>query len=201
MEPYVITISRQFASMGRSIAALLSQQLGINFYDRDIVEETSKRLGYSISDISKLEEGEMESHASKIFPLGKGNKDVRDRVYMTQNNIITDLAKKESCIIVGRCAEYILKDYPRRFSVYVYAPRESRLKNCVESLKMNEKDAAKTMDAVDLARERFRKEYGQHNKSLFDAHHLKLNSSYFGIKGSADVLSKLIKDLFYMDKN
>lgn len=197
MKPYVITISRQFYGMGRSIARLLSQELGITFHDRDIVEETAKRLGYPISDISKLEEGAGEAHIDKVYPLGKGNKGVRDRVFMTQSNIISDLAKKESCILVGRCAEYVLKDHPRRLSVYIYAPRAIRLKNCVEKLKVSEREAMKAMDVIDLAREKFRKEYGHHDDSLFDIYHLMLNSSYFGVEGSADAITKLVKELFY----
>lgn len=201
MKPYVITISRQFYGMGRSIARVLSRELGITFYDRDIVEETSKRLGLPISDISKLEEGAGEAQANKIFPLGKGNKEIRDKVFMTQANIISDLAKKDSCIIVGRCAEYVLKDHPRRLSVYLYAPKASRLKYCMEKLKLNEREAMKTLDAIDSAREKFRKEYGHQSDSSLDIYHLMLNSGYFGVEGSANAISKLAKALFNTDKN
>ena len=141
MKPFVITVSRQFASMGRSISQSLAYKLGINFYDRDIVEETAKRMGLPVSHISKIEESSSNFYFKQMFPLGNGLQSVQDEVFMTQRNIIRDFARNESCIIVGRCANTILMDHDRLLSVYIYAPEEKRLENYVEKLEMNEKSA------------------------------------------------------------
>lgn len=128
MEQYVITISRQFGSMGRSIARELSEILGIEFLDRDIVEATAKRMGLPVSVISDEEESMKSTFFRRQYPLGMGMSSLKDEIFLTQKNIIRDFAAKGSCIIVGRCADYILEDIPNHLNVYVYAPDEARLK-------------------------------------------------------------------------
>ena len=122
MKQYVITISRQFGSMGRSIAQALAQQLNIDFYDRDIVEETARRMGLPVSVISDTEENAKSVYFRRIYPLGMGVPNLRDEIFLVQKNIIRDLAAKSSCIVVGRCGGSILADMPNRLGVYVYAP-------------------------------------------------------------------------------
>lgn len=128
MEQYVITISRQFGSMGRSIARELSEILGIEFLDRDIVEATAKRMGLPVSVISDEEESMKSTFFRRQYPLGMGMSSLKDEIFLTQKNIIRDFAAKGSCIIVGRCADYILEDIPNHLNVYVYAPDEAKLK-------------------------------------------------------------------------
>ena len=113
MEQYVITISRQFGSMGRSIAKELSTLLGIEFMDRDIVEATAKRMGLPVSVISDEEESMKSTFFRRQYPLGMGMSSLKDEIFLTQKNIIRDFAAKGSCIIVGRCADYILEDIPQ----------------------------------------------------------------------------------------
>ena len=117
MEQYVITISRQFGSMGRSIAKELSENLGIEFLDRDIVEATAKRMGLPVSVISDEEESMKSTFFRRQYPLGMGMSSLKDEIFYTQKNIIRDFAAKDSCIIVGRCADYILEDIPNHLNV------------------------------------------------------------------------------------
>ena len=159
MEQYVITISRQFGSMGRSIAKELSENLGIEFLDRDIVEATAKRMGLPVSVISDEEESMKSTFFRRQYPLGMGMSSLKDEIFYTQKNIIRDFAAKGSCIIVGRCADYILEDIPNHLNVFVYAPEEARLKNCVENLQMDPQTAKKMMRDVDAARNRYHKAY------------------------------------------
>ena len=119
MEQYVITISRQFGSMGRSIAKELSENLGIEFLDRDIVEATAKRMGLPVSVISDEEESMKSTFFRRQYPLGMGMSSLKDEIFYTQKNIIRDFAAKGSCIIVGRCADYILEDIPNHLNVFV----------------------------------------------------------------------------------
>ena len=127
MKQYVITISRQFGSMGRTIAKQMAEELNIDFYDRDIVEETAKRMGLPVSTVSATEENANSKYFKRQYPLGMGVSNMQDEIFSIQRNIIEDLAKKESCIIVGRCAESILADVENRLNVYIYAPFERRL--------------------------------------------------------------------------
>ena len=196
MKPFAITVSRQFASMGRSISQSLARKLNINFYDRDIVEETAKRLGFPVSQISRLEELYPSSYLKRMFPLGNGVQSVQDEIFMTQKNIIRDIAKRESCIIVGRCANTILMDHARLLSVYIYAPKEKRLENCVEKLEMDEKSAKTILESVDKARNAYCAAYGNERDNDFDDHQIMIDSSHFGIEGTADILASVARSMF-----
>ena len=96
MKPYVITLSRQFASMGRAIAQSMSGELGINFYDRDIVEETAKRLGLSVSYVSKVEETGASFFTNLRYPLGMGLISTQKETFEIQSNITFNAEYRDS---------------------------------------------------------------------------------------------------------
>lgn len=193
MKHYVITISRDFASMGRSIAQRLSRELGIEFYDRDIVEAAAQRMGLPVSTISDTEEAAHNIYFKRIYPLGTGLKSMQDEVFMVQRNIIRDMAAKDSCIIVGRCADTVLSDYENILNVHVFAPYQARLSNCVQSLEMDERTAARMIEKVDRSRAAYRREYGGEG---YDRCHLMLNSAQFGIEESARLLADIARRQF-----
>ena len=198
MEKYVVTISRQFASMGRTIAQRMSEQLGIEFYDRDIVEEAARRTGLDSRYISEIEEKGGNIFAKRQFPLGMGLISIQNETFETQSEMIKDLAAqdKPSCIIVGRCADYVLRDHPRILNIYVYAPYEARMKNCVEKLGMDEKTAKSMILQVDRARETYRLRYCDGVKSVLDGRDLLIDSSRFGPEKTADLLCDVVRSVF-----
>ena len=185
MDKIAITISRQFASMGRSIAEELSNIMNIEYLDRDIVEETAKRMNATVPQISKEEEDIASAYAYRIYPLGIGVPSIKDDIFNVQQSIIQDYAHKESCIIVGRCGGYCLKDHPKLLKVYIYAPYEDRLKNCIERLGMSEKVAIKTIAAVDKARENYHRTYIPNYQNATEYNDLCINSSSYSIKEAA----------------
>jgi len=196
MKQYVVTISRQFGSMGRTIAQLMAWDLGVNFYERDIVEETAKRMGLPISVISAKEENANSVYFKRQYPLGMGLSNMQDEIFSIQKNIIEDLAKKESCIIVGRCADSILADMENRLSVYIYAPYEKRFANCTKILKMEEKVARRMIREVDRSRELYHRRYCPEYTDPFSNRDLLIDSSRFGIEKTAEMLSEIVRDLF-----
>lgn len=196
MKQYVVTVSRQFGSMGRTIAKQMSEKLGIEFYDRDIVEETAKRMGLPVSVISAEEENANSVYFKRQYPLGMGVSNMQDEIFNIQKNIIEDLAKKESCIIVGRCADSILADYKNRLSIYIYAPYGKRLQNCTEILKMEEKTARKMIREVDRSRELYHRRYCPEYRDAFSNRDLLIDSSRFGIDKTTEILVKLVLDLY-----
>ncbi len=194
MEQYVITISRQFGSMGRTIAQHLSEELGIEFYDRDIVEATAKRMGQSVKAISNAEESAGSFFLRKKYPFKMGIYSISDEIYAVQKNIIRDMAQKQSCIIVGRCADSILQDMPNHLNVYIYAPFEARLYNCTHDLMMDEGTARKMIKEVDAARTNYQRKYCPEVKSVFDHKDLMIDSSKFGIDGTVKLLSGIVRE-------
>lgn len=194
MEQYVITISRQFGSMGRTIAQHLSEELGIEFYDRDIVEATARRMGESVKAISNAEESAGSFFLRKKYPFKMGIYSISDEIYAVQKNIIRDMAQKQSCIIVGRCADSILQDMPNHLNVYIYAPFEARLYNCTHDLMMDEATARKMIKEVDTARTNYQRKYCPEVKSVFDHKDLMIDSSKFGIEGTVKLLAGIVRE-------
>ena len=194
MKHFVITLTRQFASQGRSIAQVMSRELGIEFYDRDIVEATAARLGLPVSEISDTEDCHSWNFFQSIYPLGTGNLRVQDELFQTQSNIIRDLAQRESCIIVGRCADVVLADRKDVLNIRIYAPYEARLRNCVTQLEMDERTARKMIDRVDKSREQYHREYGGVEPE--DYSDLMLNSARYTVEEAADTLCRVVRHRF-----
>jgi len=195
MDNYVITISRQFASLGRSIAQELSEILEIEFYDRDIVEATAKRMGLKISSVSKEEEVVKSRFFNRKYPLGTEVANIQDEIFNVQKNIIQDIAKEESCIIVGRCGNEVLKDHKKCLNVYIYASNEHRLDNCVNVLHMDPKVAKKMMKDVDKARENYRAKYCSDVKHVHDGYDILIDSSRFGVSESAKIIASIVNKI------
>lgn len=194
MKQYVVTISREFASMGRSIAQRLAADLGVEFYDRDIVEETARRMNLPVSEISNTEEAASNVYFKRIYPLGMSIKSMQDEVFLIQKNIIRDLAARESCIIVGRCADEVLKDFDNVLNVHIFAPAPARYRNCVELLHLEPDTARRMIAKVDKSRAAYHRVYG--GGDAFANCHLMLNSAEFGIEGSAALLAQIVRERF-----
>ena len=198
-DKFVVTIARQFGSLGRPIARMVSETLGIEYYDRDIVDMSAKKLDLPVSTISDYEESAKSAFFNMSYPLGMGTTAIQDSIYTAQKKIIVDLAEKESCIIVGRCADHILKDHKNIINIFIYAPYADRLKNCVERLNMQPDEARKMISDVDKARESYHRHYCGYSMSDKDYKHIMIDSSLLGIDGTCEVLVELIKKRFHLN--
>ena len=194
MEHFVVTISRQFGSMGRTIAEKMSEKLGINYLDREIVKAAAERMGYSVKTVSDAEENAGTFFIKKRLPFNLGVYSITDEIFQVEKNIIRDRAAKESCIFVGRCADSILKDFNNHLNIYVYAPFEARLHNCTHELMMDEKTARKMIKEVDAARENYQRKYCPEVESIFDNKDIMIDSSKFGIEETAQILTEIVKN-------
>ena len=194
-EHYVITISRQFGSLGRPIAQKTAELLGVYFMDRDIVEETSKRMGLLASEIGDREESSKNRYYYMKFPLGVAPQSIEDEIFQVQSSIIRDCAASRDCIIVGRCAEYVLREKKRRLSFYIRAPYEARLNNCVEQLHLKSGEAERMIHDVDLARARYRRRYVKNLEGIseYTDCDIVLDSSRFGVETTAELIAASAK--------
>lgn len=195
---YVVTITRQFGSMGRPIAREMSERLGIEYYDRDIVEEISKQMNLPVSTISNLEERySSPNFFNMVFPLGFSTAKKQDEIFDVQTKIINELVEKESCIIVGRCADYLMRNHKRRLNIYIYSSYENRLKNCIERLNMNEDEARKMIQEVDKARDNYHRRFANNTLPADPIYKdIMIDSNLFGIEGTADYLVDIVQKKF-----
>ena len=169
-EKFVVTIARQFGSLGRPIARKVSEKLA---------EESAKSAFFNMN-----------------YPLGMGTTAIQDSIFASQRKIIVNLAEKESCIIVGRCADHILRDCKNIINIFIYAPYEARLVNCVERLDMRLDEAKRMIASVDKARESYHRHYSGYSMSDKDYKHVMLDSSLLGVDGTCDILTDIIKKRF-----
>lgn len=196
-EHYVITVTRQFGSLGRPIARKVAEKLDIPFYDRDIVEQTASQLGLPISYISQNEETAGGRYFKMKFPLGVASRAEQDRIYEVQSELIRAIASRGSCLIVGRCADYVLRNFTNTFNICIFAPFEDRVKNCVDTLGMDPQTALNMVLEVDQAREKYHQRYGNYGKDGLLYKHLLVNSSYFGISQTADMIAGLVEQRYH----
>ena len=152
MKRIVITISREYGSGGRLIAKQLSEKMGITFYDKQLIAEVAKKTGFSENFIRDTEHQRPTN--SFLFDLYTTvvTPSVPDQVLIAQAKVIKQAAAKESCVIVGRCADYILRDEPNVLKVFVHAPLDQRIRRAREEYGAEEENLENYVIRQDKAR-------------------------------------------------
>ena len=196
MKKFTITITREFGSLGRSIAKELSRELGVEFYDRDIVEEVAKQLNLPVSTVSDEEEKSKQSFLPRMFPLGTDEAYIQDIIFDVQKGIILDLARRNSCILVGRCSDYLLEKEKNNINIFIYAPYEKRLENCVNALGMTEGEAKRMIAYVDRAINAYHKKYAGYLPGDPEHKNLMIDSSLLGVTGTAKLIAQIVHQLY-----
>lgn len=191
---YSISLIRDFSSLGRSIAKSLSRKLGIELYDRDIVEQVSRMLKFPVSTVSRKEESSKWRY--KMFPLGNEDIFMQDMIFDVQKEVILGLAKEKSCIIVGRCSDAILETMPNHLNIYIHASVPNRIENCVEKLGMEPAEARHMALSVDKARKAYHKKYAGFLPGDPDHHQLSIDSSLLGVEETADLIAYVVRQRF-----
>ncbi len=196
MEKFVITINRDFGSLGRPIAKRLAELLGVEYYDRDIVEATARKLHQPVSVISDAEERKAAGFFSMLFPLGHDSMAHQRELFETQSAFIQKMASTRSCIIVGRCADYVLRDHPNAMHIYIYAPYADRLANCVGPLHMEKGEAKRMIAGVDKARMAYHRYWCGYAANDPEHLHMIVNSALLEVEGTAQALAAVARVRF-----
>lgn len=197
----IITIGREFGSGGRELGRRLSEELGFAYYDQEIISELSKRTFLSEQYVQAI----VEHRPSFSFPIHIGQSfyalgnpafEQTMNIYKEQARIIAEMAYKSDCVIVGRCADYILNDY-NPFRIFVYSDMESKIKRCrekgSESETLNEKELRQKISGIDKKRAKYYEFYTGHpwgDKMNFD---LCINTTKTSVKELAPVIAKLFQ--------
>ncbi len=181
----IITISRQFGSGGHSIAKAVADRLGIAFYDNNLITEVAKQSGLSEEFIRENEE--YASHSSSfLYQLAMstagtyGYPSVYQKLYEAQTKVIEEIANKEACVIVGRCADYILKDRKDCLHVFVHADNEHRAKHILEKYGPTEKTTAQRIKDKDNKRRNYYRFHTDREWGVAANYHLSLDSGALG---------------------
>lgn len=187
----IITVSRQFGSGGRSIAKELAARLGYSYYDSELTERVAQETGFDpsyIADAGEYAPG--RSILSYAYALGSvtphassGHMSATDYLWTTQSRIITELAEKGNCVIVGRCADYILRNRNDCLNVFIHADDEYRAKRIVELYGVRDKSPKKRLEEKDGKRSVNYKYFTGREWGKIENYHLALDSSILGSEG------------------
>lgn len=196
MAHLVITIGCEYGAKGNQIGKKVAKDLGIKFYDRDTVDEIIKEVGIPKDIMEKVEEG--------ITIAGKGAEgdvrgsfskyaDLTERAIHVQKTIIRKLSDRESCVIIGRSADYILKEHKPILRIFIYSPDEVRIENVMKSHNLSEDDAKLFITEKD---KRYHKRHmaltgsnrgDRHNRDIL------IDSSLLGVDGTAELIESLAR--------
>lgn len=188
----IITIAREYGSGGRYIGRLIADKLGIKFYDKNLIGEVAKETGLSEEYIENNEQKrDILTGLNNGYYFGLDN---CDELFIKEAEIIKKLANENSCVIIGRCADFILKDKENVIKVFVYSNLEDKVKRAIEIYELDKVKAEKEIKRIDKLRANHYKHYTEKEWSNHTNYDICINSDTLGVEKSANLICEMVKD-------
>lgn len=194
MQKVIITIGRQFGSGGRSVARILSRHYGIPVYDKKLITLAAEQSGMAEQFFKQADERVSCAFLHFLFG-GRGatshpaeNPLSNDALFKVQSDVIRDIASRESCIILGRCADYILRDEPALISIFFTADTADRLQRYADHDCISCEAVRPILEKSDRKRSSYYNYYAQRTWGAAENYHLCVNTSRLGIEGTAQLI-------------
>lgn len=200
MEKRIITISREFGSGGRTVGRIIASKLGIPFYDKELVDQIALESGFAPKFVE--ENGEHSPGKSRLsyafapqgVPGVMNGLSTADFLWNIQCSVILQLAEQGPCVIVGRNADYILKDREDVLNVYIYADRAFRAERIVRLYGESEKSPETRLNEKDKRRRVNYQHYTGRTWGMAENYHASLDSSALGVENCADLVIQMIEN-------
>ena len=201
MKKFVVTIARENGSGGRAVGEKLAQRLGVPFYNRDLLRLASDESGISEQLFARADEEVKRTHLfrvaqdaykGEVIPPDRDDFVSNENLFRYQARVILELARTENCVIIGRCADYILKDYENVVRVFVHAPLAARISTIMERHNLSEEAARREIARVDKRRANYYRTFT--GTDWRDASHydLCLNSADLGLDKCVGLVEKFL---------
>lgn len=200
---YVVNIGRQLGSGGKEIGEKLAARLGINFYDKELITLASQESGLCRGFFEKADERASQGIIGGLFGMrfpfvGDGaipthNCLSNDALFKVQSDVIRKLADDKSCLFVGRCADYILRDHPCCINVFISSSRAARIARLCASHSITEDEAESMMDKEDKKRSEYYNYYSYKTWGAASTYHLCIDSSVLGIEQTVEFIEKFVR--------
>lgn len=195
----IITIEREFGSGGHEIGKRIAEDLGIIFYDNDIIDLAAEKSGFTQEYIQEHEEKIRNSFLYDFimqnYAYTKNDLPPLDSLFLAQSKIIRDIACKESCIIVGRCADYILRDSINCFNIFIHSDKKKRINRIIDKYgAVNQEKAEIQLQKKDKERANYYKRYTNKMWNAAENFHLSIDSGMLGVEGTTKIISEIIKN-------
>lgn len=201
MENYVITIARGFGSGGKTIGKMLSESLGIPYYDKDLIRLASEESGINEALFGKSDEkvkggifGKPKKYSGELAKPDSSEFVSEENLFGYQAEIIKNLAEKGSCIIIGRCADFILRDHKSVIKTFIWADKSTCIKNAKTVCGMDEKEAEKQIERIDRERAAYYKAHTGKDWDDVRNYDLCLDTSRLSFEKCVDIIK------YYIDK-
>lgn len=198
----VITISRQYGSGGREIGEKLAKRLGIPFYDNDLITRAAKDSGFSVE---AFENAEKKATNSLLYSIAMGmnaygNQDIGftqvsidDQIYLAQSNLIRKIANEGPCVIVGRCADYILRELPNAVHVFIWADMKFRKNRAISLYQLPENKAEEQIIKIDKRRANYYNYHACEKWGKAANYHLSIKSDYVGVDNVVECIMRYLE--------
>lgn len=201
---FAITIGRQLGSGGREIGKKIAEELGIAFYDKELLQIASRESGLGKEFFEQMDEKKSHSIFGGLLNLQNTFSDEfytnyylsNETLFKIQSDVIRNLAERESCLFLGRCADYVLKDSPRRLNVFISADPEERIRRTAALRQVSETKAREIIIKTDKKRAEYYRFYSNKTWGAAESYHLCINSSVLGIEETAAFLLRFIRQKF-----
>lgn len=202
MIPRIVTIAREFGSGGRQIGRHLAFILGVDFYDAEIITLVAKESGL---DVDFVEEEEENTSSSLLYNLATTagvishgifnaqNLPLQDKVYIAQQQVIREIAEKSPCVIVGRAANYILREREDVLNVFIYANKAYRIGEIAARHHLSRENAEKEVHKKDRSRAAHHRHYTDQEWGDPHNYHLSIDSELFDPFGCAEIIAAVYK--------
>lgn len=197
----IITISRQYGSGGREIGAKLAARLGIPFYDNELITRAAKESGYAEAAFHNAETKATNSLLYSIAmgmgaygnqEIGFSHLSLDDRIYLAQSDVIRKVAEEGPCVIVGRCADYILKEMSNVIHIFIYADMEFRKDRAIQIDHLDPNKAEDEILKVDKRRTNYYNYHSGEKWGRATNYHLSINSGFVGIDNAVECIMAFI---------
>lgn len=199
----IVTIGRQFGSAGREIGEKVAAALGIKCYDKELLSRAAKESGFCEEMIQNHDERPTNSFLYNLvmdtYSFGYNTSSFVDmpishKVFLAQYDTIKKLADEESCVIVGRCADYALADYKNCINFFIYADEDTKIKRVMERYDISEAKAKDMILKKDKQRQSYYNYYSSKKWGRADSYDLCINSSVLGVDGTVKLIIQYIED-------
>jgi len=193
----IITIGRQIGSGGLKIGKILSEKMEIPCYDKEVIALASQETGLGKEFFENADEKSNPKFwgtffGSDFFHPHTKNYLCNEMLFKLQSDVIRDLADKGACIFVGRCADYILRDYPKLIRIFIHADMEERIRRIAADRVISEKEAKNMIEQTDKSRAAYYNYYSNKIWGMASSYDLSINSSVSGIEGAAEYIFQFL---------
>jgi cytidylate kinase len=197
-EHAIITIGRQFGSRGKEIGQRLAERLGVECYDRRLITFASRESGLCPEFFERADEKNtgslLHAFATGCAFGGFYNSDFlsNEKLFQIQSDAIRKLADREACVLVGRCADYILRDKKCCVNIFVHAPLETRVTTVMERQSLSRAEAAELVRKMDKTRSNYYNYYTDKEWGVASSYHLSIDSSLLGVEKTVEFIQRFL---------